>query len=43
MAKVVMGIGMSHSPLLALEGERWAERGNDVWERDAHDDQGICV
>ena len=29
MAKIVMGIGMSHSPLLALEGERWVERGND--------------
>lgn len=29
MAKVVMGIGMSHSPLLALPGDRWGERGAD--------------
>jgi len=29
MARVVMGIGMSHSPLLALPGERWTERGRD--------------
>ena len=29
MARVVLGIGMSHSPLLALPGERWVERGND--------------
>ena len=29
MGKVVMGIGMSHSPLLALPGERWGERGDD--------------
>ena len=29
MGKVVMGIGMSHSPLLALDGERWDERAND--------------
>jgi Catalytic LigB subunit of aromatic ring-opening dioxygenase len=29
MGKVVMGIGVSHSPLLALDGERWEERAND--------------
>jgi len=29
MAKIVMGIGMSHSPLLVLEGERWEERAKD--------------
>jgi hypothetical protein len=29
MGKVVMGIGMSHSPLLALDGERWDERASD--------------
>lgn len=29
MGKVVMGIGMSHSPLLALPAERWGERGDD--------------
>lgn len=29
MAKIVMGVGMSHSPLLALDGERWDERAND--------------
>ena len=29
MGKVVMGIGLSHSPLLALPAERWGERGAD--------------
>ena len=29
MAKIVMGIGMSHSPLLALSSDRWEERAND--------------
>jgi 3-O-methylgallate 3,4-dioxygenase len=29
MARIVMGIGTSHSPLLALEGSRWGERAAD--------------
>ncbi len=29
MAKIVLGIGVSHSPLMALEGKRWAERAAD--------------
>lgn len=29
MAKVVMGIETSHSPLLGMDGARWAERGQD--------------
>ncbi len=27
MASIVLGPGASHSPLLALEGQRWGERG----------------
>lgn len=29
MAKIVLGVGASHSPLMALEGRRWAERAAD--------------
>lgn len=29
MAKIILGIGTSHSPLLALDGERWSERAAD--------------
>ena len=29
MAQIVLGIGASHSPLLALEGKRWSERSAD--------------
>jgi hypothetical protein len=29
MAKIVLGIGASHSPLMALKGKRWAERAAD--------------
>lgn len=29
MAQVVLGIGSSHSPLLALDGEEWAHRARD--------------
>src|SRR5689334_17261906 len=29
MARIVMGIGTSHSPLLTLEGARWGERAAD--------------
>lgn len=29
MAKLVLGIGASHSPLMALEARRWAERAAD--------------
>ncbi|MBN9488885.1 MAG: extradiol ring-cleavage dioxygenase [Alphaproteobacteria bacterium] len=29
MARIVMGIGTSHSPLLTLEGSRWEERAAD--------------
>lgn len=29
MAKIVLGIGTSHTPLLTLGGERWAERAAD--------------
>ena len=29
MARIVMGLGTSHSPLLTLEGSRWGERAAD--------------
>jgi len=29
VARIVLGIGASHSPLMALEGKRWAERAAD--------------
>lgn len=29
MARIVLGLGTSHSPLLTLEGSRWAERAAD--------------
>ena len=29
MAKIVLGLGASHSPLMALEGKRWSERARD--------------
>ena len=29
MAEIVLGLGASHSPLLALEGKRWTERARD--------------
>lgn len=29
MAEIVLAIGTSHTPLLALDGERWGERGAD--------------
>lgn len=29
MAKIVLGIGASHSPLMALAGEHWVERARD--------------
>jgi len=29
MAKIVLGLGASHSPLMALEGKRWIERAHD--------------
>lgn len=29
MAKLVMGIGTSHSPLLSMDGRMWGERGKD--------------
>lgn len=29
MARIVLGVGTSHSPLLTLDGSRWAERARD--------------
>lgn len=29
MTKIVLGLGASHSPLMALEGKRWSERARD--------------
>jgi hypothetical protein len=29
MAKMVLGVGASHSPLMALDGKRWIERSRD--------------
>ena len=33
MARIVLGIGTSHSPLLALGPRMWAERGRDDLRR----------
>jgi len=29
MARIVYGLGASHSPMLTLEGKRWSERAAD--------------
>jgi hypothetical protein len=34
MAKIVLGIGTSHSPLLAIDPTLWAERGKDDLKRE---------
>jgi len=34
MARIVLGLGTSHTPLLVLEGERWAERAAEDFESD---------
>jgi hypothetical protein len=35
MAQIVLGVGTSHSPLLAIGSELWAERGKDDLKRKA--------
>ncbi|MCP3730034.1 hypothetical protein M9978_06290 [Sphingomonas sp. MG17] len=36
MSEIVLGIGTSHSPLLAIDPHEWAERGRDDMRRQAY-------